>query len=233
MPDYSLRQLTVEEIARRCRQEAQRKREQELGYCFELFRRALEGQDQLAWRAIQEQYRALVLGWLHTAAGKRLALEEVEDLLQNTLERFWRSLSRRPQPVADHFAHVGALLKYLHQCAVTSLLDARRQARKRELVRQALAAGLDVSQHMAGSDSIAEPGNPDQLQQLEQLQKVQEWLRTEVGDDLDRLVLQLSYEQDLKPAEIAARYPNLFSSTQEVYRIKERVLKRARRALLA
>jgi hypothetical protein len=44
-------------------------------------------------------------------------------------------------------------------------------------------------------------------------------------------VLRLSYTDDLSPAEIAARFPDRFAAAADVRQIKERVLRRARRAL--
>jgi RNA polymerase sigma factor (sigma-70 family) len=226
--------LSSEEIARHCQEEARRQRDQESGYCFELFRRALEAEDEWAWQAIQEQYRGMILNWLHTAAHHRLAAEEAEDLLQNTLEKFWRTLGRRRNlAIAERFAHVGALLKYLRQCAVTAQLDARRQTKRWERLTHTLAREAETARPTSGHTTHFDHSHIEYLYQEEQLQKVQRWLQAEVADELERLVIQLSYEQELKPADIAARYPQQFASVHEVRQIKERILKRARRALLA
>jgi RNA polymerase sigma factor (sigma-70 family) len=234
MVDSLTSRLSSEEVARRCREEAGRHREQEVGYCFELFRRALETQDEWAWRAIQEQYRNLILNWLQTAAHYRLAAEEAEDLLQNTLEKFWRTLgNRRQAAIGERFAHIGALLKYLRQCAVTAHLDARRQTRRWERINQTLAREAETELDASGRTALFEQGHIEYLHQEAQLQKVQRWIHSEVDDELEKLVLQLSYEQELKPADIAARYPQQFASVHEVRQIKERILKRARRALSA
>jgi RNA polymerase sigma factor (sigma-70 family) len=234
MVDSLVSRLSSEEVARHCREEARRNRERESGYCFELFRRALEAQDEGAWQAIQEQYRGMVLNWLQTAAHHRLAAEEAEDLLQNTLEKFWRTLgNRRKLAIAERFAHVGALLKYLRQCAVTAQLDARRQAQRRDRLNQILIIEAETAGSATGGNAFFEQRHLEHLYQEEQLQKVRRWLHSEVEDELEKLVLQLSYEQALKPADIAAGYPQQFASVHEVRQIKERVLKRARRALLA
>jgi RNA polymerase sigma factor (sigma-70 family) len=226
--------LSSEEIARHCREEARRLREQESGYCFELFRRALEAQDEWAWQAIQEQYRGMILNWLQTAAHHRLAAEEAEDLLQNTLEKFWRTLGRRRNlAIAERFAHVGALLKYLRQCAVTAQLDANRQTKRWERLTHTLAREAETARPNSSHTTVFEQSHADYLYQEEQLQKVQRWFQAEVEDELEKLVIQLSYEQELKPADIAAHYPQQFASVHQVRQIKERVLKRARRALLA
>ena len=45
----------------------------------------------------------------------------------------------------------------------------------------------------------------------------------------ERLLFQASFEWDLRPGVIAERWPNVFASVQEVYRVKERILRRLRR----
>jgi RNA polymerase sigma factor (sigma-70 family) len=223
MPDHLLHQLSVDEIARHCRDEARLHREQE----------SLEAQDEQAWQAIQKQYRGLILTWLQSADHLPLAAEEAEDLLQNTLEKFWRTLGNRPNlSITGRFAHVGALLKYLRQCAVTAQLDARRQASRRERLNQRLILEAETAHTAGGSRSLFEQGHLEHLYQEEQLQKVRHWLHNEVEDEMEKLVLRLSYEQALKPADIAASYPQQFATVDEVRKIKERVLKRARRAFL-
>ncbi|NJM08427.1 sigma-70 family RNA polymerase sigma factor [Candidatus Gracilibacteria bacterium] len=223
MPHFSL-----EQVAAGCRAEAERSRSTELGYCFELFRRALEQLDQAAWQAVVAQYQRLILRWLH---GVGLSTDDTlaEDVAHEVIERFWRTLAGRCTPLTARFPHVGALLKYMRQCAVTTVLDRRRSERQRErLLEQAQHAyQLDLPVATAGEDDIVE-----RIARSEQLHRVRAWVKAEVGDPLEQLVLRLSYSDDLSPAEIASRYPEHFADAALVRQIKERVLRRARRALL-
>ena len=57
------------------------------------------------------------------------------------------------------------------------------------------------------------------------------WIREHVDDPAERLLLDLVYRQGLAPAEIAQQHPDMFADVKQVYRIHERLLKRARRAL--
>ncbi len=59
------------------------------------------------------------------------------------------------------------------------------------------------------------------------------WIAENVTDPKERLILHFSFELNMPPAEIAEQHPDHFPDAQSVRRIKERVLKRARRALLS
>ena len=99
------RQLDLEQIIRLCYEESHLERREEVGYCFELFRRALANDDQAAWEAIQNQYHGLVLSWLRRAAGELLVSAEEEDLTQTIFAKFWVSLHRKEGPLTDNFSH--------------------------------------------------------------------------------------------------------------------------------
>jgi hypothetical protein len=83
---------------------------------------------------------------------------------------------------------------------------------------------------MTGQDS-AEEAVTERLVQEQLLQRVRTWIQANVTDSQERLVLSLSYQAGLSPGEIADRYPQEFPDAQAVRRVKERILKRARRAL--
>lgn len=223
-----LKSESLDEIIRRCGAEAQRSRTEELGYCFELFRRALEEQVQPAWSAIESQYGRLILKWIYdSSSGGMLEAEEVEALKFQALEKFWRTLTRRPMHLASRFEHVGALLRYLQQCAVTTLLDRRRKEQRLRRLQDRLEQEQALDAFRPGvSQSVLE-----QVAVEERLNLVRSWVQANVSDAQELLVLRLSFEADLSPAEIAAHYPDDFQDVQDVRRVKERVLKRAKRSL--
>ncbi len=53
----------LEEVIRDYQEESPGPRDQEIYYCFERFRRALEDHDQAAWCAIERQYMSFVIKW--------------------------------------------------------------------------------------------------------------------------------------------------------------------------
>lgn len=228
MSQPPLSQRSIYEIIRGCQEEARQTRSEETGFCYELFRRALEEQDSTAWTAIEQQYRRLILSWI-LARSPGLDSEEADIVAQDTLSKFWHTLSKNPIVVRERFEHVGALLGYLRQCAVTTLLDRRRRAQRQERLQARLQAAEAQASHPATPHNIA----LERLYHQEQLEHVRHWVETQVKDPQERLVLHLSYSVGMTPAEIADSYPDRFPDVQAVHRIKERVLKRARRALAA
>jgi RNA polymerase sigma factor (sigma-70 family) len=224
MSNMPLQRLKLEQVAQGCREEAQRSRALETGYCFELFRRALEELDQQAWAVIAEQYQRLLLEWVHSSAEAEVA----EELAREAFERFWRTLGGRCNPLAGRFPHVGALLKYLQQCAISTVLDRRRrtqqQARLQERLQQYATLGGSIS---AGPEEFV----IEQVDRSALLERVRRWVSSSVNDPREQLVLQLSYTSELTPVEIAQRHPEQFPDAATVRQIKERVLRRARRAL--
>lgn len=226
-PTTELTHLHLDAVAAGCRGEAQRSRSTELGYCFELFRRALELAEQAAWQAVAAQYQRLVLEWVYAARRASADAADPEELAHEAFERFWRTLAGRCNPLVARFPHVGALLKYLQQCAVTTVLDQRR----RELRQGRLNARIEQAERSAAVTGFEE-ATVARVDQADLLARVRTWVAAEVADPDERLVLQASYTDDLSPAAIAARYPERFTDAAMVRQIKERVLRRARRALL-
>lgn len=217
-----LRRLSVEAVAARCREESRLARRAEQGWCFELFRRALDEADQTAWAAVAAQYHLLIIDWAHAA---RAEPEAAEEIAREAIERFWRTLARRGEPVAARFPHVGALLKYLQQCAVCTVLDRRRREQQRARLDERLRAAPDP-----GIAPGPEDDTVDRVERAERLAEVRRWLAEGRFEPAELRVLTLSYRDGLSPAEIARRFPQEFADAEAVRQIKERVLRRARRA---
>lgn len=219
-------QLSIEEIIQGCQDEANRPRSQESGYCFELFRRALEEQEQAAWQAIDNQYRWLIRHWLHNYSAE-ISQEKADEIVPEALPKFWYALTHSAVPLTKRFSHIGAILNYLKQCTISVFQEYQRQHYRTERIKQHLE-----TPHGAGLTHIDQ--EEELLSRIEQgrlLQLVQNWIKTYVTDVQEQRVLSLSYEEGLTPTEIAQRYPCEFADVLTVRRVKERVLKRARRAL--
>lgn len=225
MADGALGGLSVDAVAAGCRDEARRPRRDEAGYCFELFRRALDDGSQPAWQAVAAQYHNLILDWVHAADPAGAA--EAEEAAREALERFWRTLAGRAEPTASRFAHTGALLKYLQQCAVCTVLDRRRREARRARLDARLRADAGLAPAAPGPEELA----VERAERLDQLRRVRAWVDA-VDDPLERSVIALSFAEGLSPAEVAARLPEAFADAHAVRQVKERVLRRARRALV-
>jgi DNA-directed RNA polymerase specialized sigma24 family protein len=216
MSTSRLRQLDLPAVIEGCCQETARFRAGqpgEEGHCFELFRRAIEKDDQEAWSALHAQYYRMIAQWIggHPAG---------DELIESTFEKFWRTM--RGVRLSRRFKHVGALLAYLRKCAfsVRFDLDRREQRDRRMTPNEAVTAYADDVEDLVLAN-IAR----DALQD-----SVRRWLAEHIQDTQEKQVVFLSYELDLPPAEIARRFPEQFADAKEVRKIKERVVKRLRRA---
>jgi DNA-directed RNA polymerase specialized sigma24 family protein len=221
-----LNRLNIDAIIEGCQAEATQPRDQESGYCFELFRRALEDEEPVAWLAIDAQYRQLLLRWGSDYAPD-LPQEEIERIVPDALPKFWQSLTKSTIPLINRFAHIGALLKYLKQCTLSVLIDYRRQLQRSERI---IRKQLEIAEQALPISQEDEQDLVERLEQEQLLLQIRAWIQSHVTDAEERQVLYLSYQVGLSPAQIAARYPDQFPEAQQVRRIKERILKRARRA---
>lgn len=215
-----LRQLDLSEIVEGCHQETNRFRAGqpgEEGHCFEMFRRAIEENDQEAWSAAYAQYYRMVADWL----GGRQAADE---LIESTFEKFWRTLHN--VRLSRRFKHVGAVLAYLRKCAFSVRFDLERREQREHRIARKVALSETLTVHTDDAEDLAlENVALDTLQD-----SVRRWLAENIQDEQERLVLFLSYDLDLSPSEIAHCFPEQFADVKEVRKVKERVLKRLRRA---
>ncbi|MEM7114419.1 MAG: hypothetical protein AAF614_18435 [Chloroflexota bacterium] len=217
--------LTTRQVAEACLDESQQDRAQEQGFCFELFQRAFDKKDGTAWEAIQLQYRKLIRQWLQSTAKEVLTIEREEDLTQDTFHCFWKSVGKRTEPLADRFPHVGALLRYLRQCAYTAVIMEQRQEKKQRLLQDKLA---QIAKDQATSQIALWEQEKETKTQIAQ---IQQYISLQIEDPQEKRLLKLVYTLGLKPREIVERCPEEFATVKDVQRVKERVLKRMRRAL--
>ena len=222
---YQIDHQTVTRLADACCAETMHQSDN--GSCFELLRQAIEASDGAAWQAIYTQYNRLLLHWIRRFFSRPLTNETAEDLAQSAWLKFWRQMSKPEPPFSKRFSHMGGVLNYLKKCAVTACLERQRK----EKAQARILARVDSQL----KDENAYDSVREYLQEIDvedRVNQVSEWLDANVHDKTERVVIQLTYRHHLTPAEIVLRMPHLFSHQQDVYRIKQRVLKRARRALL-
>jgi len=208
--------LPIAELARRCAEAMARYRRRQThdpGPCYELFRRALEHRDERAWAALYDQYHRLVRRRVRNAPG------EPDALVNRAFERFWRAIP--PERFAD-FATLDKLLAYLKRCAQSVAIDARREQER----RQVYEAALDTL-----SKTDPDPATSPMEHLLDEImgEQIFEHVRQRLSGHRERTVFRASLEWGLKPAQIAARWPDLFADAQQVSRIKERIFRRLRR----
>ncbi|GJM40876.1 MAG: hypothetical protein DHS20C20_11580 [Ardenticatenaceae bacterium] len=193
-------------------------------YCFELFRRALDLGNEQAWAKIQQQFHPLFKSWVYELATFPVDSFVVEDMLQIALERFWRALSTSDQPLAERFPYFGALLKYMKLCVKSACHEWQQTELRQHRIQQQLVT-------VSFSTPVTRP--LEQLwvhkEHLARCEGLRFWLKTHCQDEAEKLIYQLTFEEELKPRQIVARHPEHFPDVKDVYRIKLRFYRRVQR----
>jgi hypothetical protein len=219
----TLNKVSLPQLIVGCRQE-QTNISSVRGCCFELFRRAIELGDDHAWFAILQQYRPLFARWVLESVTVEVDHFVVEELLQISLARFWHYLVAAERPLAARFSHTGQLLKYMKQCVRSACREWQRGEYRQVRLQQRLVVAVDVP--------VRRPLEQHWSQKAHETRctAVRHWLEEQCQDEAERLVYQLTYEEDLKPRQIVAQHPEHFPAVQDVYRIKQRLFRRIQRA---
>lgn len=213
--------LTVQELALASKEAYQKECDSASELAYELFCRALDEHDQYAWLVIQKMYMPLVKSWIgKTVSG--ISDFDTDDCVQLAYTKFWRSLSRDEISIRTHFPHIGSVLKYLNQCVVTTAIDHLRKKQRLARLNERL---LKEREKSAFAQMVIR-------ESCEKMDRVRHWMQSKVDDPAERLLLKLLYEYDLKPAQIVQTFPDEFPDHHHVRRVRDRVMKRARRALV-
>lgn len=210
-------QLTVQQLVDRIQAEAGsfgRGESRADQSSFELFRRAIAGRDQECWQALMSLYHDHVLHWcLRSGAG----FGDGEEMAAAAWVKFWQSYTA--EKFAGAAGSTSAVLGYLKLCSRSVVLD--------ELRRRARFVPLEEGQHDA-ENGMEEQSHAD----IEPIDAPSFWRLVDehLRDERDRLIVHLTYELGLRPAEIQHRHPDLFPSIRDVYRITRNILDRLRRS---
>jgi DNA-directed RNA polymerase specialized sigma24 family protein len=215
-----LQTLTLAGIAHRCAHETDRffqRQAHDPRYCFELFRRAIAGQDQRAWELVYRQYRPLVAGWVERHSAFPSSGEEAQYFLNRAFEKMWSALN--PERFGQ-FPNLKSLLRYLQMCVNSVVYDH---------VRRAELPQVELEPHALAADAPANDPLAEQILDKVQQQELWSAVTARLQDDQERMVVYGSFVLGLKPRELCAHYAGSFVDVREVYRVKENVLARLRR----
>ena len=218
----NLQSLSLAGVRHRCAQETDRFFSQQAHdprFCFELFRRAILQQNELAWECVYVQYQPLVASWLERHPALHLSGEEAQFFLNRTFEKMWRGLT--PEKFAD-FADLSAVLRYLQMCAHSVVIDFVRR-KEQKTVQDAVDEADEV---LVSRETAVEEQITTDLEN----QKLWTWLEQQFNDDKERLAIYGIFVLGLKPNEVAGEYGRVFRNVKEVYRAKENLVARLRRS---
>ncbi len=210
-----LRRLTLTGLAHRCAQETERffqRESHDPRYCYELFRRAIEKRDELAWELIYEQYRREVAGWVQRHPAFADCGEEAQYFVNAAFAKMWVAIT--PQKFS-RFPELAAVLRYLQTCVSGVIFDHIRKAERAEPVPDP-----EDFRPPPGLDEIPDPIPGEEIWQL---------VEERLNDDKERRFVYEYFILGLKPREIYDRHRSLFSGVHEIHRIRQNVLARLRR----
>ncbi|MBK7893446.1 MAG: hypothetical protein IPJ90_00810 [Anaerolineaceae bacterium] len=178
----------------------------------------------MAWASIQQQFHPLFIRWVLESVTTPVDHFVVEDMLQVALERFWMALAAPNQPLAERFPYLGALLKYIELCIKTACLEWQRGELRQDRIHKRLVAATS-------SGSVQRPLEQLWSQKAEATQRenLRHWLEDHCQDEAEKLIYQITFEEELKPRQIIARHPEHFPDVKDVYRIKLRLYRRVQR----
>jgi hypothetical protein len=210
-------QLSISELIQGARREIaqfQRRRATDDCYAYELMRRAIVLQDDLAWSGMYELYHPVVSSWILCQVPKPVG-EDLEALVNEAFARFARAMTAQKW---CNFACVSALLGYLKCCAKSAATDYHRWGQPRQ--HEDSLESLSQSQEPL-SDDCAESV-------IERLAAQELWriVSCEAPAEEERLILILHIAHGMPPRTLQQRYPTVFPRVQDIYRIKRNVLER-------
>lgn len=208
--------LSAAAVSARCREETARFRRGEPHddrFCFEMIRRAVVLRDDECWAEMTLIYRDHVVHWC-----RRFGVQDgdLDEMVTDTWEKFWRAYT------AAKFAGAAvsaAALAYLRLCAHSVVMDDRR--------RRSRTVPMPEVEHAQPGDAAGETSpavEPADIQAFWDL--IDSLLNTEP----ERLIVRLTYENGLRPAEIQRLHPEIFPTAQDVYKATRNVLDRFRRS---
>lgn len=214
-PGYDdLATLSLAALARRCAAEQDHSRSHNERARLELFRRAIQQGDELAWELIYQQWKRLLIHWLlqHPAAGLALEYESPESYVTIALSKFWQATAGS-QRFKQGFSTLSGALAYLRSCLNSVVLDA---------VRQAHAHHCEVGEEtMADGATNWQPAEWDE--------DLWQCIERALPDRRERALVYLRYVLGYRPCEIVATHPQEFPKVEKVYRMERNILQRLSR----
>ncbi len=222
MPEPELSAFSLEGLAHRCRRETERffqRGSSDDRYCFALFRQAIAGRSTRAWELVFDQYAPLVTGWIARHPAFAGAEEERAYFVNRAFERMWQAMT--PEKFG-RMANLKALIAYLKLCVHAAIIEHVERRTNPQEWSEADMAG-DINRRTAGRE-------PAEIVQGE-LHALTVWeaVSAALKSEAEQVIARCSFVYDMKPAEIAADYPDLFPDVRAVYRQKENLLSRLSR----
>lgn len=220
--------LSISGIRYRCKQETSRFFNQlpyDPRYCLELFRRALEYRNDLAWEYIYEQYRPLVASWVENHPQFPETGAEVQDFLTQAFTKLWQSMT--PAKFKT-FTDLRAILRYLKMCTHSVITDYARK-REQRFIRERVRSLESESEGGLSPDLDPAPPIETSIADLDDNRVLWRWIEQQCKNEKERTAVYGTFVLGLKPRQVAQEYPHVFTNAAEVSRVKDNLISRLRR----
>lgn len=207
-----MKALTVEQLAEQCEQENRkfsRQQESDPRYCFELLRRALLEDIPQAFSSFYRVYEPIVRRWVYSHSQFNLTNEDADYFVSAALSKFYFALRGAK---FGQFSVLPQVMSYLKLCAHTAITQYLRDQQRLATV------SLD------DQEEWMQPAESD----VPQSEDVWATICEVLPDEEDQLLVDALFIQQMKPAEIAARYPQRWDSPRAVSVALQRVRRRLR-----
>lgn len=181
--------------------------------------RALTHRDTDSWQGVWTVWRPRVSGWVRRHPQFRYTGEEVDYFVNRAFEKLWRAVDSAK---LAQFASPAQLIQYFKLCVHSVILDELRGGRTEMATVSATADEMaDLPSQSPGVEETA----------LIRVRRDQLWstVNAHVRTEEERVLVLAGLVRGLPPREIAERYPGLFGSVADVYRIKRNLLERLSR----
>lgn len=223
MTHDALNQAPLDTLIADCTQETEqffRRQAHDEAPCLELMRRALVERNERAWEHLYRQYTPLVASWIQDHPQFAHCTEDVAYFSNEAFQRFWRACTANN---FDRFAGLRPLLAYLKACVHSAITD---HLRVRETQLQHAPLDLDAD-NFAQTDP--RPRVEDQIIDQDVQHLFWTMIQQRLQHEQEQAVIYYQFVQGWKPREIYARRGDLFTNQQEVYRVRDNLIRRLSR----
>jgi hypothetical protein len=206
--------LAVDDLAARCAEETHKFTRQQLNdtrFCFELLRRALLDGAAEAFTRVYQIYEPQVRRWVYGHSRFDQTDENADYFVSQALSNFYFALRG---PKFQQFSLLSQVLAYLKLCVHTAIAQHIRDHQRFATVPLEAAGTVELAHDVSSSTDAS---------------ALWRAVCETLSDENDRLLAHSVFVLELKPAEIAARYPATWTNAREV----SLALYRIRRALRA
>lgn len=178
-------------------------------YAMELFRRALQQRDSLAWEVVQQLFGETVLRWMRGHPLRKVAcyFDSEENYRDQAFARFWLATAGKQE---TRFKTLAGALQYLRASLHGTILDTLRAYSRPQEV------------------ALPEPGAPGEpfANESDDSRELWEVIEGLLPNDRERRLAYLLFHCHLKPREIVHFCSDEFSEVQEVYRLRRNIFER-------